>query len=154
MFQDALREFKVWVGLYLGGVSEDREDLWPASSLLRQERKAGFLTWSFFHHSSAHSMPRHDPRWRPGLFMPWPVMWHVQDLLRTFSANVSSSTQWDVWFTVWESHLSDKVVPGLRFYPGDVASGFVLKKAKSKSIWNCFERALFFKNVFQYISHA
>ena len=79
---------------------------------------------------------------------------------RTFSANVSSSAWHDVGFnpTVWDSHLSDEVMPsmqplvrawqmfGLCFHPGDDTPGLVLKKVKSKGLLRCFEKALFKKN--------
>lgn len=44
---------------HLGGVSEGRKDLQPASSLLCQETQARFFPGAFSH-SSVHSMPRRD----------------------------------------------------------------------------------------------
>lgn len=111
-------------------------------------------------HGSVHQMPRHSARWLPGLFMPPP--WRGTS--RNFSANVSSSAWPDVWFnpTVWESHLSDKVMPSMQplvrawqifclcFHPGDDTPGLVLKKVKSKGLLRCFEKALFKKILLMY----
>ena len=110
-----------------------------------------------FGHSSAHSMPRRDAYWHLGS----PHLPLRCGTSTTFSASVSSSAWREVWFnpTVWESHLSDKVVPSMQplvrawqmfgfcFHPADATPGLVLKKVKSKGRLSSFENG-FIKKCF------